>query len=74
MASFAIEVPGEAVPLNFPDLCKALQAGTSTDHAQRQTASAQLKEWEVHPEYFVSLQVRSHGPETPLDLGQLALG
>ena len=55
--NFAIEVPGEAVPLNAQDLIKALHAGTSTDHNQRQSASQQLSEWEAHREYFPSLQV-----------------
>ncbi len=56
--SFAIEVPGEAVPLSFQDLGKALEAGISSDHNQRQSASAQLAEWERHPDYFPALQVR----------------
>ncbi|KAL1898508.1 hypothetical protein Sste5346_003412 [Sporothrix stenoceras] len=54
--SFAIEVPGAAVPLNLPDLCKALQAGNSSDHSQRQAASQQLDEWQTHQNYFSSLQ------------------
>ena len=55
--NFAIEVPGEANPLNAQDLCKALQAGTSTDHNQRQSASQQLTEWEAHDHYFSPPQV-----------------
>lgn len=55
--SFAIEVPGAAVPLSLPDLCKALQAGNSSDHSQRQAASQQLDEWQTHQNYFSSLQV-----------------
>ncbi len=55
--SFAIEVPGAAVPLNAFDLCKALQAGNSGDHSQRQAASQQLEEWQTHETYFSSLQV-----------------
>ncbi len=55
---FVVEVPGEAVPLSYGDLCKALQAGTAVDQNQRQSASAQLKEWEAHPDFFLSLQVR----------------
>ncbi|KIH89460.1 importin [Sporothrix brasiliensis 5110] len=55
--SFAIEVPGAAVPFNLPDLCKALQAGNSSDHSQRQAASQQLDEWQTHPNYFPSLQL-----------------
>ncbi|OAA62768.1 importin [Niveomyces insectorum RCEF 264] len=54
--SFAIEVPGEAVPLNLPDLCKALEAGNANDHHQRQSASKQLEQWQSHPHYFSSLQ------------------
>ncbi|CAK7226740.1 hypothetical protein SCUCBS95973_006300 [Sporothrix curviconia] len=54
--SFAIEVPGAAVPLNLPDLCKALQAGNSSDHSQRQAASQQLDEWQTHQTFFSSLQ------------------
>ncbi len=55
--NFAIEVPGEAVPLSFPDLYKALEAGTGADHNQRLSATAQLKDWESHPDFFGSLQV-----------------
>ncbi|KAK4242691.1 armadillo-type protein [Achaetomium macrosporum] len=55
--SFAIEVPGEAAPLNQWELVKALSAaGTSTNHAQRQSASQQLQTWETHPDYYTFLQ------------------
>lgn len=54
--SFAIEVPGAAIPLNASDLCKALQAGNSSDHSQRQAASQQLDEWQTHQNYFSLLQ------------------
>jgi hypothetical protein len=56
--SFAIEVAGEAAPLNQWELVKALaSAGTSTDHSQRQSASQQLQTWESHPDYYTHLQV-----------------
>jgi hypothetical protein len=56
--SFAIEVAGEAAPLNQWELVKALSAaGTSTNHAQRQSASQQLQTWETHPDYYTYLQV-----------------
>jgi len=58
--SFAIEVPAEAVPLNVQDLCKALQAGTSTDHNQRQSATKQLDEWDKYKGYYYLLQVTSN--------------
>ncbi|KAL2174760.1 armadillo-type protein [Thermothelomyces heterothallicus CBS 202.75] len=57
MSSFAIEVPGEAAPLNQWELVKALSsAATSTDHAQRQSAGQQLQAWEPHSDYFALLQ------------------
>ncbi|KAG7293225.1 hypothetical protein NEMBOFW57_003271 [Staphylotrichum longicolle] len=57
MSSFAIEVPGEATPLSQWELVKALTtASTSTDHAQRQSATQQLQAWEAHPDYYTSLQ------------------
>ncbi|CAK7268419.1 hypothetical protein SEPCBS119000_003054 [Sporothrix epigloea] len=54
--SLAVEVSGAAVPLNLTDLCKALQAGNSSDHSQRQAASQQLDEWQTHHNFFSSLQ------------------
>lgn len=55
--SFAIEVPGEANPLNFKSLCCILAAATSHDHARRQAAGKQLNAWEHQPGYYSSLQV-----------------
>jgi hypothetical protein len=59
--SFAVEVPGEAVPLSLRELGRALQAAaTSRDVAQRQAASSQLTAWESHEDFFPSLQVRGY--------------
>jgi hypothetical protein len=59
--SFAIEVPGEAVPLDHWELVKALtSAAASPDHAQRQSATQQLQAWESHPDYYTGLQVANH--------------
>lgn len=78
--SFAIEVPGEASPLNLPELCRALGAATGSDNAQRQAAGQQLQAWESYPDFFSSLQVRTtragvrlsnHEVLTPLYLGCL---
>lgn len=56
--SFAIEVPGEAAPLNLLELARTLEyAALSTDHTQRQSAGQQLQSWESRPDYYVSLQV-----------------
>lgn len=54
--SFSIEVPGEANPLSFETLGRALHAATSTDHSQRQAAGQQLSSWEQQPGYYSSLQ------------------
>lgn len=58
--SFAIEVPGEASPLSFQELCRSLQlASSSPDHTQRQSAGQQLSSWEqTQVDYYPSLQVR----------------
>jgi hypothetical protein len=61
--SFAIEVPGDANPLNVQELCRALAAATATNFAERQTAGQQLQTWETQQGYFSSLQVRNY-PET----------
>lgn len=56
--SFAIEVPGGANPLSLHDLCRTLEAATtSLDYAQRQAAEQQLSAWETTPGYYSSLQV-----------------
>ncbi|KAI0170404.1 putative importin 11 [Pestalotiopsis sp. NC0098] len=56
--SFAIEVPGEASPLSFQELCRSLQlASSSPDHTQRQSAGQQLSSWEqTQVDYYPSLQ------------------
>lgn len=66
--SFAIEVPGEAAPLNLLELARTLEyAALSTDHTQRQSAGQQLQSWESRPDYYVSLQVGSVGAISLLD-------
>lgn len=57
--SFSIEVAGDANPLGFETLCRALQAASSTDYAQRQTAGQQLTSWEQQQGYYSGLQVRA---------------
>ncbi len=63
--SFAIEVPGEAVPLGHWELVKVLTtAAASTDHAQRQSATQQLQAWEADPDYYTNLQVSNSSLST----------
>lgn len=55
--NFAIEVPGAAMPLSLHELCRTLQAASSTDNSSRQAATQQLSTWESDPEYYPALQV-----------------
>lgn len=55
--SFSIEVPGDANPLGFESLVRALQGASSTDYAQRQAAGQQLTSWEQQQGYYSGLQV-----------------
>ncbi|KAJ2890746.1 Armadillo-type fold protein [Zalerion maritima] len=71
--SFAIEVPGEAIPLTPNDLCRVLQGATSHDYAQRQSAGQQLSSWESHRDYFVGLQAVFLDRSLPRDVRFLAI-
>ncbi|KAK8931836.1 Importin beta-like protein [Metarhizium anisopliae] len=71
--SFAIEVPGEANPLSLETLCHALQAATSNDFAQRQTAGQQLTSWEQTPGYYSSLQAVFLDKSIPTNVRFLAV-
>ncbi|KAM4058614.1 importin-11 [Hirsutella rhossiliensis] len=71
--SFAIEVPGEANPLNFESLCRTLAAATSHDHARRQAAGKQLTAWEHQPGYYSSLQDVYLDRALPTDVRFLAV-
>lgn len=55
--SFAIEAPGEAAPLSLHELFRVLQAASSHDNSQRQSAGKQLSVWESIPDYYPGLQV-----------------
>ncbi|KAK7962343.1 uncharacterized protein PG986_003168 [Apiospora aurea] len=55
--SFSIEVAGQASPLSLEELWRTLQAATSQDFSQRQSAGQQLTSWEVHEDYYPALQM-----------------
>lgn len=55
--SFAIEVPGEAAPLNAQQVLHALQSASSHQQQLIQTGSKQLQTWEVQRGYYPLLQV-----------------
>ncbi|ODA78430.1 hypothetical protein RJ55_05811 [Drechmeria coniospora] len=71
--SFAIEVSGDASPLDFQTLCRALQLATSHDYTQRQAMGRQLVSWEQHPGYYSSLQAVYLDKSLPTDMRFLAV-
>ncbi|OTB05591.1 hypothetical protein M426DRAFT_319582 [Hypoxylon sp. CI-4A] len=72
--NFTVEVPGEAAPLNTYELCRVLQtAASSHDHNQRQSATQQLTTWEVHPDYYYTLQSIFLEKSLPTDTRFLAI-
>lgn len=56
MASFAIEVPGEANPLSEGTLIRVLESAVSSDRTQVQTGTQQLQQWETSAGYYRHLQ------------------
>ncbi|OAR00437.1 hypothetical protein LLEC1_02416 [Akanthomyces lecanii] len=73
--SFSIEVPGEANPLSFDTLCRALLATSSTDYAQRQAAGQQLLAWGEQGQqgYYLGLQTAFLDRSLPLEARFLAI-
>ncbi|KAM3515839.1 hypothetical protein MY11210_000610 [Beauveria gryllotalpidicola] len=73
--SFSIEVPGEANPLSFETLCRALLGASSTEYAQRQAAGQQLLAWSENgqPGYYSGLQTAFLDQSLPLDARFLAI-
>ena len=55
--SFAIEVSGEANPLNPQEIFRALQSGSSSQQLSIQTGTQQLQTWETQKGYYTLLQV-----------------
>lgn len=54
-----IEVPGEASPLNQPNVLNALVLAASSTQQQVQTGTKQLQHWERQRLYYPTLQVLS---------------
>ena len=73
MASFAIEVPGEANPLTGNLLIHGLRAASSSDPQQIQTGTKQLQSWEKSQGYYVHLQSAYLDTRLPLEIRYLAI-
>lgn len=54
--AFAIEVPGEAVPLSPQQVYLALQSAGSSQQLHIQTGTQQLQAWETQRGYYTLLQ------------------
>ena len=57
--AFAIEVPGEAAPLNPQQVYLALQSAGSSQQLAIQTGTQQLEAWKTQRGYYTLLQVFS---------------
>lgn len=55
--AFAIEVPGEAAPLNPQQVYLALQSAGSSQQLAIQTGTQQLEAWVTQRGYYTLLQV-----------------
>lgn len=55
--AFAIEVPGEAAPLNPQQVYLALQSAGSSQQLAIQTGTQQLEAWKTQRGYYSLLQV-----------------
>jgi hypothetical protein len=73
MASFAIEVPGEANPLTEATLVHVLRAASSSDPHQVQTGTKQLQQWEASAGFYRHLQSAFLDQTLPLELRYLAV-
>ncbi|KAJ1327668.1 importin-11 [Microdochium nivale] len=71
--SFAIEVPGEASPLSLHELFRVLQAASSNNSNQRQSAGQQLSSWESIPDYYPGLQAVFLDKTLPREVRLLAI-
>ena len=73
MASFAIEVPGEANPLTEAEIVHTLQSAASSDPIQIQSGIKQLVQWEKSSLYYQHLQSAYLSSHLPVEVRYLAI-
>ncbi|KKF95783.1 Peroxisomal biogenesis factor 2 [Ceratocystis platani] len=71
--NFTIEASGSSNPLSAFELCRVLEAATSSDYSQRQAAGQQLITWESHPGFYSGLQAVSLDKSLPYPIRLLAI-
>ncbi|KAF2723521.1 ARM repeat-containing protein [Polychaeton citri CBS 116435] len=73
MASFAIEVPGEANPLTETLVVHSLRAASSNEPYQIQAGTKQLQQWERSTGFYVHLQNTYFDTRLPIEIRYLAV-
>jgi hypothetical protein len=73
MASFSIEVPGEANPLTETSIVHTLHSASSSDQNQIQTGTKQLQQWEKSSKYYCHLQSAYLDRRLPPEVRYLAI-
>lgn len=73
MLNGAVELPGEANPLNIQNLYQVLTNAASSDRQQIKTGSQQLQNWEKQPGYHSSLQSISIDFSLPVEVRYLSI-
>lgn len=73
MLNEAVELPGEANPLNIQNLYQVLTNAASSDLQQIKTGSQQLQNWEKQPGYHSSLQSISIDFSLPVEVRYLSI-
>ena len=68
---FAIEVPGEANPLNQQNLQRIIAQASSNDQQQVKTGTQQLTNWEKLPGFYSSLQSTFLNKSLPIEVRYL---
>ncbi|RKF65837.1 Importin-11 [Erysiphe neolycopersici] len=71
--NFAVELPGEAAPLNSELVTRVLMSAVSSEQIKIQTATHQLQAWETQKGYFSHLQSAYLDKSLPSELRYIAI-
>lgn len=69
----AIELPGEANPLNVQNLYQVLTSAASANQQQVKTGTQQLQNWEKQPGFYSSLQSINTNFSLPVEVRYLSV-
>lgn len=71
--NFAVELPGEAAPLNSEMISRVLMSAVSSEQIKIQTATQQLQAWETQKGFFSLLQSAYLDKSLPSELRYIAI-